>query len=168
MLPASEGRIDKPTGHIFRILSSFFFHHHHQPIIIILLAFVIIFVIVIIIIIINIMFCYCWYYYYHHQYNVLLLLVLLLLSSSSSSSFYHHHQYYFCYYHHHHKPYTDFKYLIGQYIFSTWQDDWNGAVMNKLHYVKPVLGDWQSSYRRCSGAGRMTLSCVVPASVIHI
>ena len=46
-------------------------------------------------------------------------------------------------------PYTDFKYLISQYIFSTWQDDWNGAVMNKLHSVKPVLGDWQSSYRRC-------------------
>ena len=46
-------------------------------------------------------------------------------------------------------PYTDFKHLISQYIFSTWQDDWNGAVMNKLHSVKPVLGDWQSSYRRC-------------------
>ena len=46
-------------------------------------------------------------------------------------------------------PYTDFKYLISQYIFSTWQDDWNGAIMNKLHSVKPVLGNWQSSYRRC-------------------
>ena len=45
--------------------------------------------------------------------------------------------------------YTDFKYLISQYIFSTWQDDWNGAVMNKLHSIKPILGDWQSSYRRC-------------------
>ena len=45
--------------------------------------------------------------------------------------------------------YTDFKHLISQYIFSTWQDDWNGAVVNKLHSVKPVLGDWQSSYRRC-------------------
>ena len=45
------------------------------------------------------------------------------------------------------RPYTDFKYLISQYIFSTWKDDWNGAVMNKLHSVKPVLGDWQSSYR---------------------
>ena len=45
-------------------------------------------------------------------------------------------------------PYIDFKYLISQYIFSTWQDDWNGAVMNKLHSVKPVMGDWQSSYRR--------------------
>ena len=37
----------------------------------------------------------------------------------------------------------------NQFIFSTWQDDWNGAVANKLHSVKPVLGDWQSSYRRC-------------------
>ena len=46
-------------------------------------------------------------------------------------------------------PYTDFKYLISQYIFSTWQDDWNGAVRNMLHSVKPVLGEWQSSYRRC-------------------
>ena len=46
-------------------------------------------------------------------------------------------------------PYTEFKYLISQYIISTWQDDWNGAVANKLHSVKPVLGDWQSSYRRC-------------------
>ena len=46
-------------------------------------------------------------------------------------------------------PDTNLKYLINQYIFSNWQDDWNGAVMNKLHSVKPVLGDWQSSYRRC-------------------
>ena len=46
-------------------------------------------------------------------------------------------------------PYNDFKHCINQYIFCTWQDDWNGAVMNKLHSVKPVLGDWQSSYRRC-------------------
>ena len=46
-------------------------------------------------------------------------------------------------------PYNDFKHCINQYIFSTWQDDWNGAVANKLHSVKPVMGDWQSSYRRC-------------------
>ena len=46
-------------------------------------------------------------------------------------------------------PYNDFKHCINQYIFSTWQDDWNCAVMNKLHFVKPVLGDWQSSYRWC-------------------
>ena len=46
-------------------------------------------------------------------------------------------------------PYSDFKHLISQYICSTWQNDWNGAVINKLHSVKPVLGDWQSSYRQC-------------------
>ena len=46
-------------------------------------------------------------------------------------------------------PYSDFKPRISQYILSTWQDDWNGAVANKLHSIKPVLGDWQSSYRRC-------------------
>ena len=45
--------------------------------------------------------------------------------------------------------YSDFKHCISQYILSTWQDDWNGAVENKLHYVKPVIGNWQSSYRRC-------------------
>ena len=46
-------------------------------------------------------------------------------------------------------PYSNFKHCINQYILSTWQDDWNGAVANKLHSVKLVLGDWQSSYRRC-------------------
>ena len=29
------------------------------------------------------------------------------------------------------------------------QDDWNGAVTNKLHSVKPFLGNLQSSYRQC-------------------
>ena len=42
-------------------------------------------------------------------------------------------------------PCVDFK----QYIISIWQDDLNGAASNKLHFVKSVLGDWQSSYRRC-------------------
>ena len=42
-------------------------------------------------------------------------------------------------------PYTDFKHCISQNI----QDDWTDAVANKLHSVKPVLGDWQSSYRQC-------------------
>ena len=62
-------------------------------------------------------------------------------------------------------PYIDFKHCISQYILSSWQGDWNGAVANKLHSVKPVLGDWQSSYGRCT---RIKLPCVVPASVIHI
>ena len=54
-------------------------------------------------------------------------------------------------------PYTDFKYLIAQYIFSTWQDDWNGAVVNKLHSVKEIGSP------PTGGARRMKLSCVVPA-----
>ena len=55
-------------------------------------------------------------------------------------------------------PYTDFKHLISQYIFSTWQDDWNGAVIKSGETGSPRTG----------GAGRMKLSCVMPASVIHI
>ena len=27
-------------------------------------------------------------------------------------------------------PYTEFKHHVSQYILSTWQDDWNGAVVN--------------------------------------
>ena len=46
-------------------------------------------------------------------------------------------------------PYTNFKHCVSQYIFSTWQGDWNGAAANMLHSVKPVLGNWQFSYRRC-------------------
>ena len=60
-------------------------------------------------------------------------------------------------------PYNDFKHCINQYIISTWHDDWNGAVANKLRCVKPVLGDWLSFL-----AGRMILSCVVRASAIRI
>ena len=41
------------------------------------------------------------------------------------------------------------KSVSYQHIYYPWQGDWNGAVVNKLHYVKPVLGDWQSSSRRC-------------------
>ena len=38
--------------------------------------------------------------------------------------------------------YTDFKHCVSQYILSTWQGDWNGAVANKLHSVKPVQERW--------------------------
>ena len=40
-------------------------------------------------------------------------------------------------------PYTDFKHDASQYILSTWQDDWNGAVSNKLRPVMLVLGNRQ-------------------------
>ena len=42
-----------------------------------------------------------------------------------------------------------FKNCISIYILFTWQDDWSGAVGNKLHYIKLFLGDWQS-YGQCS------------------
>ena len=47
-------------------------------------------------------------------------------------------------------PYNDFNHCFSQYILSTWQDNWNGMVANKFYFAKPVLGDWQSSYRWCS------------------
>ena len=34
--------------------------------------------------------------------------------------------------------YTDFKHH-SQYILTTWQDFWNGAVANKLRSIKPFL-----------------------------
>ena len=45
-------------------------------------------------------------------------------------------------------PYNDFKHKIKHYIPSTWLDDWNGAVANKLHSVRPVLAYWQTSYKQ--------------------
>ena len=45
--------------------------------------------------------------------------------------------------------YNDVKQCLSQYILSTWQDNWSGAVTNKLHSVNPILGDWQSSYTWC-------------------
>ena len=62
--------------------------------------------------------------------------------------------------------YTNFKHHISQHILSTWQDDCNGAVVNKLHSVPPVLEDIDSPL--IGNAGWMKLSCVVSASVIHI
>ena len=44
--------------------------------------------------------------------------------------------------------YTDFKHCINQYILCT-VNVIGMAVANKLHSVKPVLGEWGSSHRRC-------------------
>ena len=44
-------------------------------------------------------------------------------------------------------PHTNPKFPINKYIMSNWQDEWNDAGVNKLHSVKLVLGEWQSSYR---------------------
>ena len=62
-------------------------------------------------------------------------------------------------------PNSDFKHLISQYIFSTWQGDWNGEVMKSF-----ILSSqsWEIGSPPTGGAGRTKLSCVVPSSVIHI
>ena len=44
-------------------------------------------------------------------------------------------------------PFTDFKLSISQYINSSWQTSWDAAVYNKLHSIKPVLGEWRPAYR---------------------
>jgi len=58
-------------------------------------------------------------------------------------------------------PFSDFKFEINRYILTNWQDDWDNARANKLHSIKPVLGEWQSSYRR-------SLFCVVLVLAIRI
>ena len=45
-------------------------------------------------------------------------------------------------------PGGNFKQHIDRDILSTWWSGWNGAVKSKLRPVMPVLGDWQSSYRK--------------------
>ena len=39
-------------------------------------------------------------------------------------------------------PYTDFKPLIHSVIINTWQESWNREVDNKLHSIKPTIGEW--------------------------
>ncbi len=44
-------------------------------------------------------------------------------------------------------PYTDFKPCINTFIFTNWQNTWNAALSNKLHGVKPTLGEWTPACR---------------------
>ena len=44
-------------------------------------------------------------------------------------------------------PYTDFEGLINVSLKSSWQSTWDAAITNKLHSVKPVLGEWLPSFR---------------------
>ena len=55
-------------------------------------------------------------------------------------------------------PYTDYKHCIRQYILSTWHDDWNGAVGNKRHSVRPVLQEVWNCLVSC---------CVSHTQLIH-
>ena len=44
-------------------------------------------------------------------------------------------------------PHSDYKMYVHKYICNLWQNAWNGDVSNKLHYIKPVLGEWTPAYR---------------------
>ena len=44
-------------------------------------------------------------------------------------------------------PFTDFKPSINTLVHKMWQMSWNAAVFNKLHSIKPSLGEWQPNYR---------------------
>ena len=45
-------------------------------------------------------------------------------------------------------PFTDFKPCINTFLHNKWQMSWNAAVLNKLHSIKPSLGEGQPSYRK--------------------
>ena len=44
-------------------------------------------------------------------------------------------------------PFTDFKPCINAFLHNKWQMSWNAAVFNKLHSIKPSLGEWHPNYR---------------------
>ena len=44
-------------------------------------------------------------------------------------------------------PFRDFKFQIDKCIISNRQDEGNNVEANRFCSVKPLLGDWQSSYR---------------------
>ena len=44
-------------------------------------------------------------------------------------------------------PFTDFKPSINTFLRNKWQMSWNAAVLNKLHSMKPSLGEWHPNYR---------------------
>ena len=75
-----------------------------------------------------------WYHHHHHRHH-------------HNHRQKHHHYY-------HYKIFTSIAYHICQSLISI-HGGFNVAgyhiiaVMNKLHSVKPVLGEWQSFYRRC-------------------
>ncbi len=43
--------------------------------------------------------------------------------------------------------YTDSRQYIGQFVRDLWQTEWDLAVNNKLHAIKPLIGEQPSAYR---------------------
>ena len=44
-------------------------------------------------------------------------------------------------------PFTDCKPSINTVVHNKWQMSWKAVVFNKLHTIKPSLGEWQPNYR---------------------
>ena len=44
-------------------------------------------------------------------------------------------------------PYSDSRQYIGQYVRDLWQREWDLAVHNKLHAIKPTIGGQSATYR---------------------
>ena len=44
-------------------------------------------------------------------------------------------------------PYSDSRQYIGQYVRHLWQREWDLAVHNKLHAIKPTIGGQSITYR---------------------
>ena len=44
-------------------------------------------------------------------------------------------------------PYSDSRQYIGQYMRDLWQREWDLAVLNKLHAIKPTIGGQSFTYR---------------------
>ena len=57
-------------------------------------------------------------------------------------------------------PYNHYNNCISQYILSTWQDDRNGAVANKIHSINPGAG-------RSSEVERSLMVRWVVGSILH-
>ena len=44
-------------------------------------------------------------------------------------------------------PFSNFKPSINKYILGQWQTSWNNSIENKLHEIKPTIGEHQSVVR---------------------
>jgi len=44
-------------------------------------------------------------------------------------------------------PYSDLRPLINSFILNKWQESWDNEINNKLHSVKPVIGEWYPAYQ---------------------
>ena len=44
-------------------------------------------------------------------------------------------------------PFSNFKPSINKFILEEWQTSWNNSIGNKLLYIKPTIGEYQSVVR---------------------